>query len=135
LASALLIGWLGVGRLMALGVAAFVVTLTIALQGHAYLHYWLSLLLLGIGWNFLFVGGTSLLVRSYRPEERFTAQGANDFCVFGIAALGSLLAGSVVHGSGWEGVLWGSVPLVGVTVLALVWLAALRRGGAAPAEP
>jgi MFS family permease len=135
LASALLIGWLGVGRLMALGVTAFVVTLTIALQGHAYLHYWFSLLLLGIGWNFLFVGGTSLLVRSYRPEERFTAQGANDFCVFGIAALGSLLAGSVVHANGWEGVLWGSVPLVGVMVLALVWLAALRRGRATPAEP
>ncbi|MEQ8860548.1 MAG: MFS transporter [Pseudomonadales bacterium] len=127
LASALLIGWLGIGRLMGLGLGMFVATLVIALQGHEYLHYWGSLLLLGIGWNFLFVGGTSLLVQSYRPEERFTAQAANDFCVFGVAALGSLLAGSVVHVVGWEGVLWGSLPLLAVMAGALAWLALLRR--------
>jgi predicted MFS family arabinose efflux permease len=127
LVTGLLIGWLGIGRLMALGLAAFVATLVIALQGHEYLHYWFSLLLLGIGWNFLFVGGTSLLVVSYRPEERFSAQAVNDFCVFGVAALGSLLAGSVVHSAGWEGVLWGSLPLLAVMVGALAWLAVLRH--------
>jgi MFS family permease len=131
LASALLIGWFGIRRLMALGLSAFVVTLVIALQGHEYLHYWFSLVLLGVGWNFLFVGGTTLLVQSYRPEERFTAQAANDFCVFGVAALGSLLAGSVVHAVGWEGVLWGSLPLLVVMAGALVWLARLPRGPAA----
>ena len=127
LASAMLIGWLGSGRLMTLGLAALVATLAIALQGHAYLHYWVSLVLLGIGWNFLFVGGTSLLVESYRPEERFTAQGANDFCVFGVAAAGSLLAGSVVHAAGWEAVLWGSMPLLALMAAALAWLTVLRR--------
>jgi predicted MFS family arabinose efflux permease len=131
LASALLIGWLGVGRLMALGLAAFALTLAIALQGHAYLHYWFSLLLLGIGWNFLFIGGTSLLVLSYRPGERFTAQAANDFCVFGVAALGSLMAGSVVHSAGWDGVLWGSLPLLAVMAGALLWLGVVRRREAA----
>ena len=127
LASALLIGWLGSGRLMALGLAAFAATLVIALQGHAYLHYWFSLILLGVGWNFLFVGGTSLLVESYRPDERFTAQATNDFCVFGVAALGSLLAGSVVHSAGWEAVLWASAPMLSLMAVALSWLAVLRR--------
>ncbi|MDZ7667964.1 MAG: MFS transporter [Gammaproteobacteria bacterium] len=134
LASAVLIGWFGIGRLMALGLAAFAVTVIIALQGHEYLHYWFSLVLLGIGWNFLFVGGTTLLVQSYRPEERFTAQAANDFSVFGVAALGSLLAGSVVHAAGWEGVLWGCLPLLLVMALALVWLAWLQRGTGQPRE-
>lgn len=127
LASALLIGALGLSRLMALGVAALAATLIIALQGHEYLHYWSSLLLLGIGWNFLFVGGTSLLVRSYRPAERFSAQAANDFCVFSVAAAGSLLAGVVIHSVGWEGVLWSSVPALLVMCAALVWLALVQR--------
>ena len=86
LASALLIGRLGSAWLMALGLAALFITVVVAMQGHAYVHYWYALLVLGIGWNFLFVGGTSLLVQSYLPEERFTAQAANDFAVFGTAA-------------------------------------------------
>ncbi len=131
LASALLIGALGLNRLMALGVAALAATVVIALQGHEYLHYWSALLLLGIGWNFLFVGGTSLLVQSYRPAERFSAQAANDFCVFGVAAGGSLLAGVVIHSVGWEGVLWSSLPALLVMGAALVWLALVQRA----AEP
>jgi MFS family permease len=122
LASALLIGWFGARRLMWTGLAAFAATVAIALQGHGYLHYWWSLLLLGVGWNFLFVGGTTLLVQSYRPAERFTAQAVNDFSVFGVAALGSLLAGSVVHLAGWEAVLWGSLPPLLVMMAALLWL-------------
>ncbi|MEQ8486844.1 MAG: MFS transporter [Pseudomonadales bacterium] len=121
LASAALIGWLGVTRLMWLGLAALAATVVVALQGHAYMHYWVSLLLLGVGWNFLFVGGTTLLVQSYRPAERFTAQAVNDFSVFGVAALGSLLAGTVVHGAGWSGVLWGSLPALLVLIVVLAW--------------
>ena len=127
LVSALLIARLGVPRLMALGLGAFAATICIALQGHQYLHYWFSLLLLGVGWNFLFVGGTSLLLQSYRPTERFTAQAANDFCVFGVAALASLLAGSVVHLAGWNSVLWGSLPLVVLMAAALAWLSLQQR--------
>jgi MFS family permease len=122
LVSAFLIGWLGARGLMWAGLAAFGATVAIALQGHQYLHYWWSLLLLGVGWNFLFVGGTTLLVQSYRPVERFTAQAVNDFSVFGVAALGSLLAGSVVHLAGWEAVLWGSLPALLVMMASLLWL-------------
>ncbi len=134
LASALLIGWLGTGRLMAVGLAAFAVTVTVALQGHHFLHYFFALALLGVGWNFLFVGATSLLVTSYRPEERYSAQAVNDFCVFGVAALGSLLSGSVVHEAGWYGVLWGTLPLLAVMAAALAWLAVQRSApGPSPA--
>ncbi len=127
LASALLIGWLGAARLMAAGLVAFAATLTIGLGGHGFSNYLLALALLGLGWNFLFVGATSLLVSSYRPEERFSAQAFNDFCVFGVAALGSLLAGSVVHVAGWEGVLWSTLPLLAFMALALIGLA-VRSG-------
>jgi MFS family permease len=126
LASALLIDWLGIRRLMAVGVLAMLVTVTIALQGHAYLHYWWALVLLGVGWNFLFVGGTSLLMQNYRPAERFRSQAFNDFAVFGVAATGSLLAGSVVIRFGWWAVLWGSVPMLVLMAAALAWLALAR---------
>jgi predicted MFS family arabinose efflux permease len=127
LASAWLIGVLGIPRMMALGVALLAATVAVALQGHEYLHYAWSMVLLGVGWNFLFVGGTSLLVQSYRPRERFAAQGFNDFCVFGVAALGSLLAGSVVHVAGWEAVVWVALPPLGAMAAALSWLAVAQR--------
>jgi MFS family permease len=133
LVSAILIAAFGITRLMAIGLAALAATLVIALQGHEYLHYWFSLVLLGVGWNFLFVGGTSLLLQSYRPAERFTAQAVNDFCVFGVAGLASLLAGSVVHLAGWYTVLWSSLPLVVLMAAALARLAVLRRRDAAAA--
>ena len=127
LVSAWLIGTLGIPRMMALGVVILGATVAVALQGHEYLHYAWSMVLLGVGWNFLFVGGTSLLVQSYRPRERFAAQGFNDFCVFGVAALGSLLAGSVVHLAGWEAVVWVSLPPLAAMAAALLWLAIARR--------
>ncbi len=133
LVSAVLIARLGIPRMMALGVAVLGATLATALQGHEYLHYWVALALLGVGWNFLFVGGTSLLVQSYRPAERFAAQAVNDFSVFGVAALGSLLAGSVVHVAGWESVLWASLPPLVLMAGALAWLSsASRRSVPAP---
>jgi len=126
LVSAALIGWLGTLRLMGIGVLALALTVVVALQGHGFHHYWWSLLLLGVGWNFLFVGGTSLLIESYLPAERFSAQAFNDFAVFGVAALGSLLAGSVVVLFGWAAVLWSALPLLVLMAVALVWLAAGR---------
>jgi MFS family permease len=126
LVSAALIGWLGTVRLMIAGLLALGATVAVALQGHAYLHYWWALVLLGVGWNFLFVGGTSMLVASYRPAERFGAQAFNDFAVFGVSALASLLAGSVVVRFGWTAVLWSSLPPL---VLMLGALAMLREPG------
>ncbi len=111
--SGVLIGWLGIRNVMSLGVVAFAATLLLGLQGHAYLHYWGALVLLGIGWNFLFVGGTTLLVANYRPSERFQVQAVNDFSVFGTSALASLMGGAVLLQFGWENVLIvAALPLV-----------------------
>ncbi len=105
------------------GVLVNVATLMVGLQGHAYLHYWWALVLLGVGWNFMFVGGTTLLVRQTSPEERFSAQSVNEFLVFGASALASLLAGSVIHWLGWSAVLWACVPGLAVMLLGLAMTA------------
>ncbi len=119
--SGALIGWIGVRRVMFLGLAALAATVGLGMLGHQFMHYWGALVLLGIGWNFLFVGGTTLLVGAYRPSERFRVQAVNDFSVFGISALASLMGGAVLLQFGWESVLVASlVPL-------LLMVAALLR--------
>ena len=74
------------------------------------MHYWWSMVLLGIGWNFLFLGGTTLLTQTYRSSERFSVQAANDFMMFGLQALGSLGAGVLLSVYGWNGVMLFSAP-------------------------
>ena len=102
------------------GVAALLATLLIGLSGHEVMHYWWALVLLGIGWNFLFVGGTALLVDTYQPVERFKAQAVNEFSVFGVSAAASLLAGSLIQTWGWNTVLWSTAPLLIGLLLVLV---------------
>jgi MFS family permease len=92
----------------------------LGMLGHQFMHYWGALVLLGIGWNFLFVGGTTLLVGAYRPSERFRVQAVNDFSVFGVSALASLLGGAVLLQFGWETVLIASLLPLLVMVLALL---------------
>ena len=106
---------LGVGTLILAG------TLVVGLMGHHYMHYWVTMVALGVGWNFLFVGGTTLLVNSYRAEERYRAQAANDFSVFGLSALASLLAGTVLHLWGWTLLLWSVVPSLFVMAILIFW--------------
>ena len=118
--SGVLIGWIGARQVMFLGILAFLATVGLGLMGHQYMHYWSSLVLLGVGWNFLFVGGTTLLVSAYQPSERFRVQALNDFSVFGISALASLLGGAVLLELGWDTVLLAStIPLV-IMAIALV---------------
>lgn len=102
-----------------LGICACV--LISAALGHSFAHYFSGLLLLGVGWNFMFVGATTLLTRSYAPQERFRAQGANDLAIFGSQALASLLAGTALEQLGW-----GALNLAVVPLLALVAWAAWR---------
>ena len=118
--SGVLIGWIGVRRVMFAGIVALAATVGLGMLGHEFMHYWGALVLLGVGWNFLFVGGTTLLVGAYRPAERFRVQAVNDFSVFGTSALASLLGGAVLLQFGWETVLIASmVPLL-LMVAALV---------------
>src|SRR5210317_1094001 len=107
-----LIERLGVTRLMMAGTAGLLATSIIGLQGHALMHYWWALVLLGVGWNFLYVGGTTLLTYSYSMVERFRAQGVNEFLVFGMSASASLLAGTVMFYFGWTTLMLLPIPVL-----------------------
>lgn len=93
---------LGVTRVMVVGVAGLFACVAVAVFGVGYIHYWAALVLLGVGWNFLFVGATLLLTRSYLPAERFKAQAVNDFTIFGVQASASLSAGTVLYLASWD---------------------------------
>ena len=116
-----LIGRFGAVRVMLAGTAIFCVMVVVGFLGREVLHYGVSMVALGVGWNFLFIGGTALLADAHRPSERFRAQAVNDFSVFGLSAIGSLSAGVVIHLFGWHAVLWASIPPVLVTMVVLVY--------------
>jgi len=94
------------------GVCVYGVCLGIAAINTDFLNYWLALVLLGIGWNFLFLSGTNLLARGYRREERFRVQSMNDFLVFSIQAIVSLSSGWFLFHWQWRGVLLACIPMV-----------------------
>jgi MFS family permease len=85
--------------------------------------YWTALVLLGLGWNLLFVGGTVLLTTTYRPEERFKAQAGNDFAIFAMQAISSFSAGSLLHTAGWNLMNWLSIGVLLLTIAVIL----LRR--------
>ncbi len=111
---------IGVTRMMLLGLLAYLICIAIAYAGHDLNNYWISLILLGVGWNFLFIGGTTLLPLAYKPEERFKVQAINEGVVFGSQAIASLSAGWVVFTLGWEKMLLFTIPVVifqGIVIL------------------
>ena len=123
----------GVIPVMLTGAALNVVTIAIGLAGITVAHFWWALVLLGVGWNFLYTGGTTLLTQTYRPEERAKAQGANDQTIFVVMLISSLASGATVTTAGWTFVNWLALPLVAVTVVALVWYALHTRAQRAAA--
>jgi len=110
----------GVTRLMIVGALCLFGTSLVGLQGHSFLHYWWALVLLGVGWNFLYVGGTTLLTCTYTSEERFHAQAVNEFMVFGMSATASLLAGTIMFYFGWTTLMLMPLPVLAGITLALV---------------
>jgi predicted MFS family arabinose efflux permease len=117
----------GVNALLAAGVALNLASVGIGLSGIAVAHFWVALFVLGVGWNFLYVGGTALLTETYRPEERAKAQGANDFAVFAMMTLSSLASGATVTAGGWQKVNFLALPLILVVMAAVAWLAFQQR--------
>jgi cyanate permease len=122
LAAGFLIERVGVTRLMVVGAACIFATSIIGLQGHAFMHYWWALVLLGIGWNFLYVGGTTLLTYTYSMAERYRAQAVNEFLVFGMSASSSLLAGTVMFYFGWTTLMLVPIPMLVAIIAALVYV-------------
>ena len=122
-------GWLihrfGERRLLVTGIALLVACTIVAAQGHSVPHYAVALVLLGVGWNFLFVGGTTLLTQCYRASERFRVQALNDFLVFSVTATASLASGAAVHLYGWDRLL--VIVLSPLLLLGVVVVVGLRR--------
>jgi MFS family permease len=123
----------GVLPVMVVGALLNLVCIAVALAGVELANFLVALFVLGVGWNFLFTGGTTLLTETYRPEEKTRAQGAMDFCVFATMALSSFASGALVTTRGWAWLNLGSLLPLGLTLGALFWLAALRRRRALPA--
>jgi MFS family permease len=112
---------------MAVGVALNLACILIALSGVELHQFLIALFLLGVGWNFLFTGATTLSLSAYRPEERDAAQGALNFFVFATLALSSFSSGVLVTTQGWQLLNYGSLVPVALTAAALAWLALKRR--------
>ena len=107
---------------MLAGAALNVGSIAMALAGAEVSHFWWALVLLGVGWNFLYIGGTTLLTETYRPEERARAQGANELAIFAMMALSSLSSGMIVTNAGWQKVNYAAAPLVVVIIAGLMLL-------------
>ncbi len=124
----LVTGWLvdrlGVSRMMTAGAVVIGGAIAATTSNHAVPAYWTGLVLLGLGWNLLFIGATVLLMQTLAPAERFRAQGLNDFTVFGSQALGSLASGAVLNRFGWVAMNLAAIP---VLLLVLVLVARHRR--------
>jgi MFS family permease len=120
LVSGFLIERLGLARMMLVGALTLLGTSVIGLQGQTVMHYWWALVLLGVGWNFLYVGGTTMLTYTYSMEERFRAQAVNEFLVFGISETASLLAGTVMYYFGWLRLMLIPIPILIFVCLALI---------------
>jgi MFS family permease len=128
-----LIKRMGVLPVMAAGVVLNVLCVAIALSGVELMQFLAALIALGIGWNFLYVGGSTLLTRTYRPEEKNKAQGAMDFCVFATMAVTSFASGALVTTEGWAWLQRSSLVPISLVAVALVWLWTTQRRVAAAA--
>jgi MFS family permease len=117
----------GVLNVMLAGVAIMLACIGIALAGISVAHFWWSLVLLGVGWNFLYIGGTTLLTETYRPDERAKAQGANDQMIFITMAISSFSSGLTVATGGWMILNAIALALVVIMGAALAWFVLQRR--------
>jgi MFS family permease len=122
----------GVLRVMSAGVAALFACIAVGLSGQLVAHFWWALVLLGLGWNFTYIGGTTLLTEAYRPEEKAKAQGANEITIFTVQAMSAFSSGVLVNARGWNTLNYVALPLVAIAAIAIAWLA-LRRWQAQPA--
>ncbi|MED5621417.1 MFS transporter [Ideonella sp. BN130291] len=128
-----LIKRVGALPVMALGLLLNAVCVGIALSGVDLMHFLAALIALGLGWNFLFIGGTALFTEAYRPDERTRAQAAMDTAIYSTMTITSFSSGALVTTSGWTGMNVGTLLPIALVGAALVWLALLRRRAAAAA--
>ena len=122
-----LIQRVGVLKIILAGVALMGVCLIVSLSGISVAHFWWSLVLLGLGWNFMFVGGSTLLTECYLPQEKAKAQGFHDLLVFCTTATSSLASGLLLKANGWVILNYVAMPFLFTAMLAMLWLMAKRN--------
>ena len=116
-----LINRFGIERITALGLLLLIVAAAIGVSGISLWHFWSGLALLGVGWNFAFIGATTMVTQCYRANERNKVQAFNDFLVFGSMAIGSFSSGKLLANFGWEVVNEISIPIVLAACVLLAW--------------
>ncbi|MEF2070922.1 MFS transporter [Consotaella aegiceratis] len=124
-----LIARYGKERMVATGLGLIAASAVVALSGLEIWNFWLSLILLGMGWNFAFIGSTAMVTDCYRPAEKNKAQGAHDLILFAVVAFSSFMSGRILAASGWEAMNYVVFPVVGIGLLALVGLSRTKGRG------
>jgi len=126
-------GWLiariGALPVMFCGVLLKLAAITIAVSSTTVAAFWSSMVLIGVGWCFLFVGGTTLLTEACTPSEKAKTQGINDMLIYVTMASTSLTSGAILYGFGWNTLNFTAMPLLCITAVAILWLATIRRSG------
>ncbi|OLU34900.1 MFS transporter [Pseudomonas sp. PA15(2017)] len=123
-----LISRFGASNVVATGLSLTGLSIGVGLLGVDIAHFWLTLILLGLGWNFGFIGASALVLECHRPEEKNRVQSLNDFIVFGTMALGSFASGSVLAAYNWDMVLWASLFPMAIALAALVVMTTTVKG-------
>lgn len=125
-----LIARFGKEKVTAAGLLLTASAAVVGLSGLSVAHFWITLVLLGIGWNFGFIGATALVTDCYRPQERVKVQAANDFLVFGSVAIASFSSGGLLSAGGWDSVNWLVFPPVAIALALVAWQAMGKRAAA-----
>src|SRR5687768_1028132 len=128
-----LINRFGVLTIILTGTFILLLCIVAAVTGTTLVNFWVALFLLGVGWNFMYVGGSALLTECHMPAERAKTQAANDFLVFLTMAISSMSSGVLLHKSGWHAVNYGSIPFLVLAAVATLWLMWHRRVARSPA--
>lgn len=111
----------GVNTVTALGLVILAGSGAVGLAGLDLEHFWIALVLLGVGWNFGFIGATTMVTSCHRPEEKNRVQALNDFLVFGSVAISSFASGKLLSVAGWEIINWMIFPCVAIVLIMMVW--------------
>jgi MFS family permease len=117
----------GVLNVILAGIVLVATCVAVALNGITVAHFLIALALLGVGWNFMYTGGTTLLTESYAPAEKARAQGANDFIVFATMGVSSVASGAMVSTAGWEAMNRAVLPFLAAVAAVVLWFAWQRR--------
>ena len=112
----------GVLHVVLAGVALLFACVAVGLSGQLVSNFWLALVLLGLGWNFTYIGGTTLLTEAYRPSERAKAQGTNEMTIFSVQAISAFSSGVLVNAAGWNTLNYVALPLIATAGAAALWM-------------